>query len=278
MRCAWKELLGILPVWLRPEVDRLGKETAQEIRLRVGSPAELVLRDGKRWLERAVTREDLVQCIHNASRYSPWTAESTARGYLTAPGGHRIGLCGEVIVKDGIMAGIRSPTSVCIRIARDFPSMDMALGHITDPALIIGAPGWGKTTLLRCAIRQISERGEHVAVVDERDEIFPLGGHFPAGRCTDVMSGCSKVQGLETVLRTMSPDWIAVDEITEEADCNALIRAANCGVHLLATAHAGSLVEFTERPVYRPLLTKKIFRNLLVLRKDKTWKWERMIT
>ena len=43
MNCAWKELLNILPQWMRQEVDRLGKDTLQELRLRVNDPPELVM-------------------------------------------------------------------------------------------------------------------------------------------------------------------------------------------------------------------------------------------
>lgn len=277
MRCAWNELLGVLPLWLRPQVDRYCKERGQEIRLRLGLPPEFVGSDGRHWLEREVTQDDLNQCINNASRYSPWNAVTAARGYLTAPGGHRIGICGDVVIRDGNMVGIREPTSLCIRIARDFPGIGAAVDPERESMLILGAPGWGKTTLLRDLIRRISERGEHIAVVDERGEIFPSGGHFPTGRCTDIMTGCSKNDGLDAVLRTMGPDWVAVDEITAKEDCEALIRAANCGVRLLATAHAGSICDFQERKVYRPLLDQRIFRKALVLRADKSWKWERMM-
>lgn len=33
MMCAWKQLLSVLPPRLRPEVDRLGKNALQELRL-----------------------------------------------------------------------------------------------------------------------------------------------------------------------------------------------------------------------------------------------------
>ena len=78
------------------------------------------------------------------------------------------------------------------------------------------------------------------------------------------------------LLRTMGPDTIAVDEITDQQDTQALMQAANCGVRLLATAHAMSVSDFTQRTIYRPLLEHHVFDWLLVLKKDKTYTSERM--
>jgi stage III sporulation protein AA len=74
----------------------------------------------------------------------------------------------------------------------------------------------------------------------------------------------------------MGPSCIAVDEITEPEDVRALIQAGNCGVRLLATAHAMSFADFCQRKVYRPLLDNKIFDVLLILKKDKSYTMERM--
>ena len=57
MMCAWKELLGILPVHLRGEVDLIGKETMQELRLRINSPPELALEGKRHRLTRNTTKD-----------------------------------------------------------------------------------------------------------------------------------------------------------------------------------------------------------------------------
>lgn len=139
--------------------------------------------------------------------------------------------------------------------------------------LLLGAPGWGKTTLLRDICRQIGEK-ETVCVVDSRGEVFPKG--IPRGRRMDVLSACPKGTGVEMVLRTMTPQWIALDEITAAEDTRALLFAANCGVRLLATAHAASPQELSSREIYRPLVEQGIFDHLLVLRPDKSYRLERM--
>ena len=96
------------------------------------------------------------------------------------------------------------------------------------------------------------------------------------GPHTDVLDACPKALGIPMLLRAMNPQIIAVDEITAAMDCDALLQAGWCGVRLLATAHASSLRDLNSRPLYRPLLESKLFDHFIVLRRDKTWREERM--
>ena len=280
MRCAWTGFIKILPLWLRENVDKFGFGILQELRLRLNHPPSLVTSKGNMSIQGNVSADDLRFVINMASRYSPWTATSLANGYLTAPGGHRIGVCGRIVTEKGIMTGFNSVTSVCIRISKDFPNIAKAIKGTTGSVLIIGRPGSGKTTLLRDLIRQEGNRGNGaVAVIDEREEIFPIvqGNYcFYVGEQVDVLSGCRKSQGIDTVLRSMSPTVIAVDEITAEEDCNALLHAGWCGVRLFATAHADSKQDLIKRSIYRPIVEKKLFDTLIVLAADKTWHEERL--
>lgn len=272
MMCAWRELLAILPPRLRPEVDRLGKNTLQELRLRVNRPPVLCMNRERRELAMRITQDEVDFVVNTASRYSPWACETLRHGYLTAPGGHRIGVCGEVVIQKESITGIRKVCMLCIRVAREFPGISRDLNTLKGNLLILGPPGAGKTTLLRDLIRKLSARYP-VAVVDERQELFPEGVEMGMA---DVLSGCKKAIGMEMLLKTMGPEIIAVDEITSDADCQGLLNVANCGVRLLATAHAGSRKEFRERAVYQPLLEKKLFDHVIVLDRNKTFTVERM--
>lgn len=279
MKCAWQELLSILPLTIRSEVNALGKDTLQELRLRLNQQVELVCASGRIRLRQMMSLQDLQFVINTASKYSPWMAQTLSQGYLTAPGGHRIGVCGEAIVNHSQMVGIRSPSSLCIRVARDFPGMICDHRLLSGSVLIIGSPGSGKTTFLRDLIRFRSKKGMgDVAVVDQRAEIFPYVANFSAGERTDVMIGCTKKEGLENVLRTMGPETIAVDEITSEEDCKGLLHAAWCGVSLIATAHAATKSDLYSRKIYQPLVKSNVFDTLVILQKDKSWVIERMVS
>ena len=280
MRCAWQVYRNLVPHWMRESVDRLGRDTLQVLRLRIDAPPELKLRNGNYFLDKPVREEDLKYCVNIASRYSPWASTTVRKGYITAQGGHRLGLCGDAVISEGRMTGIRNLTSVNLRVARDFPGIAKDIGKHIGSVLIIGKPGSGKTTLLRDMIRTRSDEHDGcVAVVDEREEIFPKAENemcFSVGKHTDVLSGCPKPEGIEAVLRNMSPDTIALDEITADEDCRALMYAGWCGVKLIATAHAGSRQDLLSRPVYRPLIESRLFELLVVLHEDKTWHYERM--
>ena len=272
MMCQWDQAMGILPPWLRSEVNEVGKACLQELRLRINAPPELNFGSERIFLNRIVRREDLLFCVNTASRYSPWAAETMARGFLTIQGGHRLGLCGEAVCHNGTVTGIREVRSINLRIARDFPGIASGI-RPRGSVLIVGPPGWGKTTLLRDLSRHLGKT-ETVCVVDERGEIFPEG--METGLHTDILTGCGKDQGIDMVLRTMSPDWIVVDEITNPEDTRALIRAVGCGVRLLATAHGKSPEDLRRRRSYIPLIEQNIFHTFLFMNPDKSFRTERI--
>ena len=280
MICAWQELLNILPVWLRPEINKLGRNSLQELRLRLNHRPELILSNGAILLDGIIQNSDLSFCINAASKYSPWAADTIRDGYITAPGGHRIGICGKCVIKDNRSACIDNVTSLCIRVARAFIGLSGSLADADRSILLLGPPGSGKTTLLRDMIRYRSDKGPgSVSVVDEKGELFPSVANkfeFDSGKRTDILSGCHKSFGIESVLRNMSPSTIAVDEITASADCDAIMHAGWCGVGILATAHADDLGDLYRRPVYQKIMHSKLFSTVVVLRSDKSWYVERI--
>ena len=270
---SWRFLLEILPSWMREPVDRLGRDNLSQLRLRLGQPPRLEFSQGSWLLTQSVTAGDLDHCINAASRYSPWSQDSARQGYLRVEGGHRIGVCGRTVVKNGQVTGFQAVTSLCIRVARDIEGLVGPECADWGSILILGAPGWGKTTLLRDLARRIAEQ-ETVSVVDERGELFPEG--FEIGQHMDILTGVPKPQGVEMVLKTMGPAYIAVDEITSEADSLVMLQAANCGVHLLATVHGSGLSDLGQRPMYRRLLEAGVFRQILVLSRDQSYRRERV--
>ena len=59
------------------------------------------------------------------------------------------------------------------------------------------------------------------------------------GAFTDILNGYDKVKGIEIATRTLSPEYIACDEITGFGDCEKL--CLNSGVKMIFTLHSGSI-------------------------------------
>jgi stage III sporulation protein SpoIIIAA len=47
-------------------------------------------------------------------------------------------------------------------------------------------------------------------------------------------------------------------------------------VRILATAHATDMDDLYKRPVYKPLIEKRLFDGVVVMNPDKTWYMERL--
>lgn len=226
---------------------------------------------------------DIAEMLNYISNYSLYAyREEVKQGFITIRGGHRIGICGGAVVEGGRLAGMHHITFLNIRVAHERPGCAENLmdsirkeGSIYN-TLLVSAPGAGKTTYLRDSIRLLSEgnaqtAGLHVCVVDERSEIAACHMGIPQndlGPCTDVLDGCPKAEGMLLMLRSMSPQVLAVDELGTEKDFAAVDVAACSGSRILGTVHAGNMTELAEKPYLRRWIGKKVFERYVLIRRE----------
>ena len=282
-RKPWEQAAAVLPGALRDGLSRLGEDRLaqlEELRLRRGFPLTALFGTGEVDTGTPpVGEDDLRRTVENATQSSAHTAlDKACRGFYTLRGGHRMGMCGTVVNREGRAAALRELSSLSIRVARPVAGLaGPLLRSLTEEGrflstLILAPPGAGKTTLLRDLVRALSdgEAGEpfRVSVADERGEIAALWRGEPqlyVGRHTDVLDGCAKAEGLSILIRGMNPQVAAVDELGGSGDVRAVAEAAGCGVALIATAHGAGLEDLRRRPACRELLALGVFRRAVVL-------------
>ncbi|MDO4260466.1 MAG: stage III sporulation protein AA [Eubacteriales bacterium] len=276
-------IFSLFPEKLREALRQMNVEEQglQEIRIRVGRPVAAWCEGRERLSGRSVDRQELQELLAYLGNYSLYAYEDEIRqGFLSLPGGHRVGLAGRVILENGRIRTMTDISSLNIRFARQVAGCgDGVLPYLWQDGrlchtLIASAPGKGKTTLLRDCIRQISngsltKPGMTVGLVDERSEIAGTCRGEPGsdvGLRTDVLDACPKAEGMMMLIRSMAPKVVAVDEIGGRDDADALRYAMNCGCVLLATVHGGSMEELLRKPVLRELTGEGMFERYVFLR------------
>ncbi len=282
---------------IRRAVPRL-PAPLEEIRLREGRPLQLVCTGTDRFVteeggltERPAlgcraTHDDLIRTYQLMARGSVYAWEDEVRsGFLTLQGGHRVGLAGRALTEEGRIRTLRQVASLNVRIAREVPGAAGALlpriirGGKALSTLLISPPQAGKTTVLRDLVRQVSSgvpalglSGLKVGLVDERSEVAGCAEGVPqrdVGPRTDVLDSCPKAEGLMLLIRSMSPDVVAVDEIGRPEDADAVMEALHAGVAVFATAHGSDLADLRQRPALAALFRAGAFRRAAILSRSR---------
>ena len=259
-----------LPKMLADSLDALcdaDRWKLEEIRVYAGAQAELVIAGQLRPIPVQVSMQELLAALSGQALYS--CERQMAEGYIPLEGGHRAGVCGRMICQTDGTWRMTEVSSVCIRISRAVENISMPVRPFLLDAcgraqrvLVLGAPGSGKTTLLRDAALWLAKKGLHVAVADEREELFAKGA---PGMRVNVLSGMDKAHSFSMLLRTMAPQIIVSDEIGRDEDVQAVLDIVRCGVGLLLSAHARSMEEAARRPAIRKMMAQRAFDWYILL-------------
>lgn len=276
----WYETIAFfthcLPKAVARPLNALPDGSLREIRIRAGQSIRLSTRQGETICPCEPTPQQVAQMAEALCEHALYArAEEQRSGFVTLRGGHRMGLCGRVICQGQSIRALRDISSFCIRIAGQWRgAADGLIGQLTDEngfcrsTLIVGLPGMGKTTLLRDSLRRLSEAGRRVCVVDERSEIAAMCDGLPqleVGPCTDVLDGCGKEAGLRWLLRSLSPEVLVTDELSDTLDAQAALEAIRSGVSMLATVHGRDLDSVCGRNTLYPLIRDRAFERYAVL-------------
>jgi len=251
------------------------KESLQEIRFRVGRPVYLYGGFGTKALALSPTSaETLNALLLRLADHSLYARlDEIRQGYLTLPGGHRIGIAGRAVLENHRIDTVRDISGLSIRRARAVEGMSSSvlesLGSQASLSLLVASPPRaGKTTLIRDLARVFADAGENTVIIDERSEIAGCERGVPSyrlGQHSDVLDGWPKAQGMVAALRSLSPEILVVDELALPEDFDAVWRARWAGVKVLASVHLGELGALEQNHLVHRLWRGGVFDALVLL-------------
>ena len=265
---AFEEAIELMPARFQGVLRSHAYLHPEELRAREGRRVSIVCGGGELELGTdGVAQSDIRHVLSRATGASLYSAAEKLRQGYFCTGRLRIGVCGRAS-GEGRGTGFSEYLSLCIRIAHECRGVcaDIAAALTSggfENTLILSPPGGGKTTALRDVVRCMSDAGARIGVIDERDEL--RAGGYDLGRCSDVISGTDKLSSALLLLRSMTPQIVAMDEITAPEDISAAEEVFGCGVGILATAHASDELDLARRESYRRLCERGIFRRAVVI-------------
>ena len=102
------------------KMDGVNFEKIEEIRIRAENPVILKMGANEIVIKYKVTTEEIIGILQNFCSNSIYTYQNQiCNGFITISGGHRVGISGNVVMKDGKVSNISNIYSLNIRIAKE---------------------------------------------------------------------------------------------------------------------------------------------------------------
>lgn len=272
--------------------ENINLNLLEEIRIRTNRPILLKIGQTEKKIEYIISGEEILETLQHICDNSVYSYQSQiCNGYITMQGGHRVGITGNAVMKDGKITNINYISSLNFRIAKQvLGASNKMIPYIIKEdensiysTLIVSPPGVGKTTIVRDLIRklsngieQINYKGITIGVVDERGEIAAMYRGVPQndiGIRTDVLDNVSKALGISLLIRSMAPKVIVADEIGNKEEIEPIMQSVCSGIKGIFTAHGASIEDINLNPVIRELTDNGVFERIIFL-SDKKEKGE----
>ena len=259
--------ISYLPIHLAEGIKRscaLVRGCISEIRLRRGGVLSLTANATNICTHIRCTEADIdytVRALCGNSLYSH--SETIKEGYICTDGGIRAGVCGRAVTEGSRIISVTDISSVSIRIPHRVPGASDEICRLIMKEgfrgmIIYSPPGVGKTTALREIAARMGSKPYNlrIAVIDTR---FEICGGLSGDLTIDALSGYPRAKGIESAVRTLSPQLIICDEIGSREDSEALRESFGSGIPCIVSAHAGSYGELSKKPYIKDILKMGAF-------------------
>lgn len=242
-----EKLKAALPDALVDALEQIGRiDELVEVILDLGRVPTARYTDGERILDQREVTHQMIEYV--VRRIGSFDADNRAGIERTL---HRISAIrnrrGDIV---GLTCRIGRAVYGTIDIIQDIIESGQSV-------LILGAPGVGKTTMLREAARVLAEH-KRVIIVDTSNEIGGDGDvpHPAVGRARrmQVPQPALQHEVMIEAVENHNPEVIIIDEIGRELEAMAARTIAERGVQLIGTAHGQTLDNLLSNPTLSDLI------------------------
>lgn len=144
------EILNFFPKEMKQKIKQNLLENIEEIRIRTNKPIILKNGQAEKQIIFPVTPNTVLQILQKICENSIYSYQNQiCNGFITLKGGHRVGITGNAVMKEGQVINLSYISSLNFRIARQvFNCSTQALNYMINPycndiytTLIVSPPG-----------------------------------------------------------------------------------------------------------------------------------------